>query len=210
VVAHPSIPETPANRLIAPFVSHSHDFTVLLHASATGDRAAFDRAFSVLYDELTRLASAQRRRWTGNETMSTTVLVHEAYLKLSGSSATVDDRAHFMALAARVMRQVLVTYAEAQQAAKRGGDEPVLSLDTVALEGTGGDMVGTHESGDVIALDDALKRLERVSERQARIVECRFFSGFSIPETAQALGISPATVKREWQVASEWLQRELS
>src|SRR5690349_2549041 len=106
----------------------TNDFSELLHASIAGDRAAFDRAFAVLYDELSRLASAQRRRWTGNETMSTTVLVHEAYLKLSGASTPVEDRAHFMALAARVMRQVLVNYAEAQQTAKRGGEAPVVSL----------------------------------------------------------------------------------
>jgi RNA polymerase sigma factor (TIGR02999 family) len=192
-------------------VSPGDDFTTLLHASLDGDRAAFDRAFGVLYEELTRLASAQRRRWTGHETMSTTVLVHEAYLKLSGASAPVEDRAHFMALAARVMRQVLLNYAEAQHAAKRGGDVPVISLDTVALEGgTGEPLLSADDSGDVIALDEALKRLEKISERQARIVECRFFSGLSIPETAQALGISPATVKREWQLASDWLQRELS
>ena len=189
-------------------MSYGDDFTILLRASAAGDRGAFDRAFTMLYEELTRLASAQRRRWTGNETMSTTVLVHEAYLKLSGSPASVEDRAHFMSLAARAMRQVLVNYAEGQQAAKRGGDEPALSLDTLARDDGSRELAG--DSSDVIAIDEALKRLERISERQARIVECRFFSGFSIPETAQALGISAATVKREWQLASEWLHRELS
>ena len=200
-------PHQPAH---ASVVSHPVDFTALLHASANGDRGALDRAFSMLYEELTRLASAQRRRWTGNETISTTVLVHEAYLKLSGSSAPIEDRAHFMSLAARVMRQVLVNYAEAQRTAKRGGESAVASLETAGIGSDRVAMTLADDGHDVLALDDALKRLEQVSERQARIVECRFFSGLSIPETAEALGISPATVKRDWQTASEWLQRELS
>ena len=184
--------------------------TTLLDAAGRGDRGSFDRAFSLLYDELSALARSQRRKWQGNATMSTSVLVHEAYLKLLGGaeSARWEGRRHFFALAAQVMRQVLVNYAEAQRAAKRGGEAERVPLEDVDGSVAAGGVGDDGES--ILALHEALQRLAAENERQARIVECRFFAGLSIPETAEALGISPATVKREWQAASTRLHRELA
>ncbi len=178
----------------------------LLDRAASGDRSAFDRAFALLYDELATVAHAQRSRWTGQETLNTTVLVHEAYLKLAGRAArdgAWQGRTHFFALAAQVMRHVLVDHAEARRAAKRGGGADVLPLDDarVAAEAT-----AAAEDDRVLALHAALERLASASPRQARIVECRFFAGLSIPETAEVLGVSPATVKREWAEASATLR----
>jgi len=191
----------------------------LLAAAAAGNREAFDRAYALLYDELAALARAQRSRWRGNETLNTTVLVHEAYLRLAGTTGrdTDDprwqDRRHFFALAARVMRQVLVNYAEAQHAAKRGGDRSKVPLEALELMRpiavTGVDANDTVEADRILALHEALERLAARDMRQARIVECRFFAGLSIPETAEALGISPATVKRDWQAASAWLSDQM-
>ena len=212
--------------------------TLLLDAAARGDRSAFDRAFAVLYEELRSLAHAQRRRWQGNETLDTRVLVHEAYLKLlrpgegagvepaagepvaSDSPRRWEGRRHFFALASQVMRHVLVSYAEQQRTAKRGGDVQRVGLD--ALETPPGAnasaaasaafqvALSAEEPENVLSLHEALARLETREPRQARIIECRFFGGLSIPETAEALDISPATVKREWQAASAWLYAELA
>jgi RNA polymerase sigma factor (TIGR02999 family) len=185
----------------------------LLSAAAAGDRAAFDRAYALLYDELFVLARAQRKRWQGNETLGTTVLVHEAWLKLAGGRELEpgerrwENRRHFFALAAQVMRQVLVNYAEARRAAKRGGDSVPVPLESFQSLAAGGG--GEEEAERILALHEALGRLATRDARQARIVECRFFAGLSIPETAEALGISAATVKRDWQAASAWLSAEL-
>lgn len=155
------------------------------------------------------LAHRQRRRVSaaGTETLNTTGLVHEVYLKLLGASRiNASGRAHFFALAARAMRQVLSNYARARRTAKRSPERPMLTLDT------GTDLLadrGEDQTETLIALDDALTELGRRSERQRRVVECRFYGGMSIPETALALGISEATVKREWAVAQAWLYREL-
>ena len=213
------------------------ELTRCLDAAAAGDRAAFDRAFALLYDELARLAHAQRRRWVGNETFDTTVLVHEAYLKLLGSDAgdvsdaasagddgAADDgvrwssRRHFFAIASRAMRQLLVNYAERQRAAKRGGDGVVVPLEALGeagpaparvdedwLAGRESSVSESDSADEILALHAALQQLAQRDARQARIVECRFFGGLSIPETAEALGISAATVKRDWQSARTWL-----
>jgi RNA polymerase sigma factor (TIGR02999 family) len=215
------------------------ELTRCLDAAAAGDRAAFDRAFSLLYDELARLAHAQRRRWVGNETFDTTVLVHEAYLKLlgpnaesaSGEEPTGDDetaadsgrwssRRHFFAIASRAMRQLLVNYAERQRAAKRGGDGVAVPLEALGEVGSGSARVDAEwlaaredpmsdSADEILALHAALEQLAARDARQARIVECRFFGGLSIPETAEALGVSAATVKREWQSARTWLYSTL-
>ena len=198
--------------------------TALLDAAASGDRDAFGRAYALLYDELSALARAQRRRWVGNDTVNTSVLVHEAYLKLLGDDAGPPShrtrwqgRRHFFALAAQVMRQVLVNYAEERSAAKRGGTAERVPLETIEQGVATPDPEWLHDhahrDGDeeeILLLHAALKRLQDISERQARIVECRFFAGLSIPATAEALGISPATVKREWNEASRWLYAELT
>jgi len=198
--------------------------TVLLDAAAAGDREAFGRAYSLLYEELSRLARSQRRNWVGNETMSTSVLVHEAYLKLVSSEPMPwEGRRHFFALAAQVMRQVLVNYAEQQRAAKRGGGADAVGLEVL----DGADAAAVHPDAvrahanppdepalggedEILALNKALEKLELRDARQARIVECRFFAGLSIPATAEALGISAATVKREWLEARTWLYAELA
>lgn len=181
----------------------SHEITERLRLAQQGDRAALDEVFTLVYDELYRLAQAQRRRWSGDSTLDTTALVHEAYLKLVGrEAATWNDRGHFLAVAARAMRHLLVNYSERRRAAKRGGGGVPVSLDDF-------NPVREEVADEVIALHEALGRLAAVSERQVRVVEARFYVGLSIDETAQALGISPATVKRDWQLASAWLHREI-
>jgi RNA polymerase sigma factor (TIGR02999 family) len=201
----PVIQEWSSNRLM------TDDLHRLLEAAAQGDASALDRAFALLYDELSVLARAQRRRWQGNETLNTTVLVHEAYLKVAGAGQAVrwEGRRHFFALAARAMRQILVNYAEAQRAAKRGGDEVRLSLESSSSGDATAEIGLPQEADHILAVHEALEQLSQQDPRQARIVECRFFVGMSIPETAEALGISPATVKRDWQLASAWLYQVL-
>jgi len=182
------------------------DLTDKLRLAREGDRAALDEVFSAVYDELHRLAKAQRRRWEGNDTIGTTALVHEAYLKLVGHQGDPwADRAHFFAVAARAMRHILVNYAEARRAQKRGGGAAFVPLDD-ALDSN---PVGSDAAEEILALDEALGRLGSVSARQAEVVQARFFAGLSIEETALALDVSPATVKRDWRVASAWLQREI-
>lgn len=184
------------------------EITVLLREAADGDRAALDRAFDQVYGELRRLAGSQRRRWEGDYTLNTTALVHEAYVKMVGSnSARFNDRSHFLAVAARAMRQILVNYAERRRAARRGGGAPHVELD----ERVGEFNPLTHEAAvEVLALHEALGRLAELNERQARVVEARFFGGLDLEGTAKAVGISLATVKRDWALASAWLHRELS
>ena len=174
---------------------------MLEHASG-GDRQANDALFASIYPELRKIARANRRRWRGNETISTTVLINEAYLKLAGRLDDYDSRAHFFATASRAMRQVLINYAERFSACKRGGNPLRVTMPTdLALAGD------TVES--LLAVDDVLTRLEADNERQCRVVECRVFGGMSVEETAAALGISARTVKRDWALATAWLYREL-
>jgi RNA polymerase sigma factor (TIGR02999 family) len=176
-----------------------------------GDQDALNQLLPLVYHQLHTLAQQQRRRWTGDETLDTTALVHEAYLRLAGDSSPAwENRAHFLAVASRAMRHILVDYAKQRRRAKRGGDRGRVSLEEIeaALE-TGSDP-GDAGSEALIALDETLQKLERRDARQSRIVECRFFAGMSIHETAEALGISPATVKRGWTMAQAWLHRELA
>lgn len=185
----------------------AQDLTTLLESAARGDRAAFDRAYSLVYRELRRVARAERRRWHGNATLNTTVLVHEAYLRLAGwEAAHWKGRAHFFAVAGKAMRQVLVNYAERWRAVKRGGDHERVPLTSAAAEIN---PLPAEIADEILALHEALERLERLDARQCRVVECRFFAGLSIEETAEAVGVSPATVKRDWRVARAWLYREL-
>ncbi len=186
------------------------DVTSLLDAFGTGDRAAFDTLIGVVYDELHEIAHRHRARWTGNETVGTTALVHEAYLKLvDQQSPSWKHRAHFLAVASRAMRQILIDYARGQQAGKRGGKLDHISFDLVEdLEGSLPDL-SLERAETLIGLDNSLRRLEQETAQHCRIVECRFFGGMTIEETAQALGISPATVKRGWASAQAWLHRDL-
>lgn len=188
----------------------ANDVTRLLRAARNGEREAVDDLFQSLYDELRHVAQQQRRRWEGNYTLNTTALIHETYLKLvDQQSADWRDRAHFYATAAIAMRHILVNYAEQRQAAKRGGGRTRVPLSEVERVAGGLNPVPAQIAGEVLALHAALERLEKLSERQCRVVECRFFAGLPIPETASALGVSPATVKRDWATASAWLHREL-
>ena len=156
-----------------------------------------------VYDELRRLAAAYMRRERPGQTLQATALVHEAYLRLAGAGTPWTDKRHFVGIAARSMRQILVERARARGAQKRwAGLDRVTMTDALA--------VAADPEGVLPALDEALTRLEQVDAEQARIVELRYFAGLSIEETADALGMSPATVKRRWALARAWLFRELS
>lgn len=163
--------------------------------------ASVDALFATFYDELRRRAHGVRRRGAPR-TLSTTGLVHEAYLKLRGSSGW-DSREHFLNTAARAMRQLVVNAAEARVAAKRGGGAGVVTLDDAVSA------AAPARPEEVLALDEALALLEQLNPRQARVVECRYFAGFSVEETAAALGVGTATVQRDWRFARAWLQRAL-
>lgn len=183
--------------------SGENEITRLLRASSAGEPGALDRLFHAVYDELKRLAHGQRARWEGDYTLNTTALVHEAYLKLvRQQDASWDDRGHFFAVAGKAMRHILVNYAEHRQAQKRGGSAVVVSLDDA-------NPVAPEVADEILALNAALEELATIDERQSRVVECRFFAGLPIQDTAEALGVSPATVKRDWTVASAWLRREM-
>lgn len=179
------------------------DVTAVLQAVRDGNPHVADELFSLVYGELHRLARARRRRWGGNETLNTTALVHEAYLKLVRQDADWECRAHFFAVAAEAMRQILINYAERQVATKRGGGAVHVPLGDA-------DLMEPEAAEELLALNEALSQLARVHERASRVVECRFFGGFGIRETAEALSISSATVERDWTFASAWLRRALS
>lgn len=179
------------------------DVSLLLHRAGNGDSDALQALLPLLYDELHELAHRQRRRQRGPATLNTTSLLHEAYLKLVRSDGSFEDRAHFFRVAAQAMRQIVVDYARRKQTAKRGGGEAHDTYDdeVFALD---------KRSEEVIALDEALQRLAELNPRQAEVVNMRYFAGFTIPETAELLGLSQATVWRDWAVAQAWLQREMS
>lgn len=180
-----------------------HEITGLLAASRHGDEAAFDRLMSLVYQDLRRIAHYQLRRDSLGGTMSTTVLVHEAYMKLVGQlDLSFKDRSHFFAIAARAMRQIVVDYAKWQSRQKRGGRSPHITVDTAVL--------AVQDDADTfIALDQALSRLSNLDERMTQVVECRFFAGLSERETADALNLSLRTVQRSWAQARVWLRRYL-
>ena len=174
------------------------EITELLTALSTGDRSAMDRLLPLVYGELHERAHRQLARRRPGDTLSTTALVHETYLKLSGSAQqSYQNRIHFFAVASRAMRQILVDYARHNLAGKRNGGLAI-SLDPEL-------MASPDRSDELLALDEALGELERVDERLAKIVELRFFGGLSVEEAAEAQGISPRTVKRDWRKARAFL-----
>lgn len=180
------------------------EVTRLLAAARAGDRESFDRVMPLVYDELRRVARGQLVGERPGHTFDSGALVHEAYLKLVRlDEMQFQDRVHFCAMAARLMRRILIDHAEARGAAKRGGGALNITLDDLAVA-TGDDI------DRFAALDEALVRLEALNARQCRVVECRFFGGLSNEETAEALDVSPATVKRDWTLARAWLNRELA
>lgn len=167
------------------------------------DPAIFDRLLSLVYAELRKLADGYLRRERPDHTLQATALVHEAFLKLSGQ-CTVDwqSKQHFLAIAATSMRRILVDHAREKHTLRRGGDRDRVNLDS--------DLVATQsDDTDLVALDEALDELAALDERKVKVVEMRFFVGMTLEETAAALGISDATVKREWRTARAWLRREL-
>lgn len=178
--------------------------TRLLHDLKAGRRTAFDELLPQVYDELRRVAHFQLRNERADHTINTTALVHEAYLKLvDRREMDWQSRAHFYAVAAMAMRQILVSYARRRKADKRGGGAVHVAFDEVL------GVFSDERAEELIALDEALARLEAINPRHARIVECRFFGGLTVEETAEALGVSPITVKRGWGMARAWLNDAL-
>ena len=193
----PGTPERPAPRI-----------TTLLRAHVDGDPDALQQLLPRVYDELRRIARARLRRERADHTLSTSEVVHEAFLELMPMDR-VDwqSRAHFYAVASRAMRNVLIDHATRRLAAKRGGGARVEPLHDLLENQVASD---ERPIDELIAINDALARLEQLDPRKARVVECRFFGGLSLDETAEALGTSPATVSRDWTFARAWLNRELS
>jgi RNA polymerase sigma factor (TIGR02999 family) len=181
-----------------------HDVTDLLLSWRQGDPAALDRLIPLVYDELRRVAGRRLRGESPGHSLQATALVHEVYLRLVDvDRMTVTNRAHFLGVAATLMRQILVDHARRQRADKRGGDATMLSLDEVSP-------AAPDRGVDVLALDEALNALSAIDARQCRVVELRYFAGLKIDEAAEALGVSPATVEREWAMAKAWLYRRLA
>jgi RNA polymerase sigma factor (TIGR02999 family) len=190
--------------------SSERTFGALIGKARQGDEAAVGDLFAMVYDQLKHVAHAQRMRQQ-EVTLNTTALVHEAFVKLArGGSLGVRDQSHFMAVAAKAMRQILIDHARGRLAAKRGGGAAHTSLQEIEAALAGGPSFDDAKAQALVALDEALGRLARRSERQSRVVECRFFAGLSVDETAAALGTSSATVKRDWAMAQAWLYRDLS
>lgn len=180
------------------------DVTGLLVSWRQGDAAALDRLVALVYDELRRVARRHLRREQPGHALQATALVHEVYMRLVDvDRLTLKNRTHFFAVAAKLMRQILVDHARRQHADKRGGGVTIVSLEGV-LPAT------QAPSVDVLALDQALEALSVIDARQAGVVELRFFAGLDIDEAAEALGVSTATVEREWALAKAWLHRRLS
>jgi RNA polymerase sigma-70 factor, ECF subfamily len=184
--------------------THSpQDITELLVDWSKGDREALNRLTPLVYDELHRLASRYLRHERANHTLQTTALIHEAYLRLVNQrNPNWQSRVQFFAVASRLMRHILVDYARGHNAAKRGGDYAKVSFDEAMI-------VSEEKSADLMALDEALSNLAAIDPEQSRVVELRVFGGLTVEETAEALGVSPRTVKREWSMAKAWLHRQL-
>jgi RNA polymerase sigma factor (TIGR02999 family) len=180
------------------------EVTALLVAWSNGDRAALDKLMPLVYEELRHLAHRYMGKERAGHTLQTTALANEAYLKLINErEMRWQNRAHFFAVAAQMMRMILVDYARSRRYAKRGGGARQVSLDEALV-------ISDERTGDLIALDDALSGLAALDERKSRVAELRFFGGLSVEETAEVLKVSPVTVMREWRLAKAWLHRELS
>jgi RNA polymerase sigma factor (TIGR02999 family) len=183
--------------------SPSHDVTGLLIEWSEGEQGALDRLLPLVYDELRRLAGRSLQRERAGHTLQATGLVHEAYLRLVDQRRVEwKERAQFFAVAARIMRRILVDHARRRNAEKRGGGAVKETLDDWLAP-------GATDGVDVLALDEAMQRLEAIDSRQSRIVEMRFFAGLTVEEVADVLQVSPATVKNDWRVARAWLFGEL-
>lgn len=178
--------------------------TQLLHDWKRGKKEAFDELMPLVYDRLRRQASHYLKGERAGHTLQTTALINEAYLKLIDKDEIEwEDRSHFFAVAAQAMRRILVDYARTRKREKRGGDDENLPLDEAFY------VSGKEKSVDLVALDEALTRLAEFDERQANVVELRYFSGMTIDETAEVLGVSNVTVRRDWNMAKAWLYQEI-
>lgn len=185
--------------------AQSRQFGELFLSSAVGDKETLNELLPLIYNELRRLARYHLRQQRPNHTLQTTALVHEAYLRLAKEkSLVVENRTHFLGIAGQLMRWILVDYERKRRTSKRGSGATSLSLDST-LVSSQLDTAGV----DLLALDSALDKLAKLDEQQSRIIELRYFAGFSIEDTAEFLGISPATVKRSWTSARAWLLREM-
>ncbi len=183
--------------------SPAQEVTELLNQWTAGDQAAGEKVLPLVYGELRRIARRLMKHQGGSHTLQTTAVVHEAYMRLIGDSGRQwENRAHFFGVAAKAMRHVLVDYARAGTAAKRGGPHKAVALEDVLV-------FSEERMTEVIALDDALTALAKLHLRQSQVVELRFFGGWSVEETAETLKISPETVMRDWRAAKAWLYREL-
>lgn len=188
----------------------SPELSGLLRAWGSGDESAFAKLTPLVYDQLRRLAHNQMRHERPGHILQTTALVHEAYVRLAAlGEHEWQDRSHFFALVARLMRRILVDAARAQVTAKRGGGMARVARDT-AVDFDQLPMADSNRPAEMCALDDALTSLAKIDARRARVVEMRFFGGLSVDETASALGVSPQTVMRDWRLARAWLTRELN
>ena len=186
------------------------DATTLLTEWRDGNRAALDELFPLVYEELRRRAHGYLRGEGDGHTLSTTALVHEAYLRLLDvTRMRWQDRSHFLALAATAMRRVLVDHARRHQAVKRGSGRTIESLDAGAVELDAAATLSAERADQMLALDRALGKLSAEDARLGRVVELRFFGGMTVDETAEALDLAPSTVKLDWQKAKAWLYREL-
>ena len=182
---------------------YSKDITILLNELSKGNNLAVEQILPLVYDELRKISSKYLRDEYRNHTFQTTELVHEAYLKLIGNQQlSWQSRAHFFGIAAKTMRQILVDYARKRKAQKRGSGELKFSFDDVPV-------LSYESDKQILALDEALTKLEDIEERPSKIVELRYFSGLTIEETAEVLSVSKATVKRDWLFAKAWLYREI-
>ncbi len=190
---------------MSPTLPLSEEVTQLLVAYKNGDQQALEQVFPLVYNELRRLASSYLRREREDHTLQPTALVHEAYLRLLGQNVEWQNRAHFLGIAAQMMRRILVDHARQHQAEKRGSGGVKIALDDV-------DAINLSEerATDLIALDDALTALAEFDPQKSRMVELRYFAGLSVEETAQVLGISSATFVRQWKTTRAWLYREIT
>lgn len=200
-----SLSHTNSNLPNGPRMSESRpeDVSQLLCAWSNGDQDALDKLTTIVYDELRRLARLYMRRERPGHSLQTTALVNEAYMRLVDYNRMQwQNRAHFFAVSAQLMRRILVEHARRHNL-KRGGDVQHVSLEEAAL-------VGGERAADLVALDDAMNALARIDPRKVQVVEMRFFGGLSVEETAEVLKVSPVTVMRDWSTAKAWLYRELS
>jgi RNA polymerase sigma factor (TIGR02999 family) len=191
-------------------MSHKQTVTRLLHNYQEGDKEALNELFELLYRDLYKIAGGQRGQWQQNNTLNTTALLHETYLKLVDQPhRSWESRAHFVAAASRTMRHILINYARDKNRLKRGGEWQKVTLGQLKFSEAAKVTLPDTRKETLVLLDQALMKLDKINPRQSRIVECRIFGGLTIRETAEALEISPITVTRGWKTARLWLCREL-